>query len=97
MRAFTAFFATFFAVFSTACFASDAAVPTEVTTALAASATALPICDAPSLRLSNELPELPPSLCMGVPLSVFCEPDGLNGHHEFHGPDAYATDVRNLH
>jgi hypothetical protein len=64
LRAFPTFFATDFVVLWTACLVSDAAVLTEVTTALAASVTAPPICDTPSFRLSNELPELPPSLCM---------------------------------
>ena len=69
LRAFCAFFATFFAVTSTACLASDAALPTDVATALAASTTALPICAAPSFNCSNVPPELPPSLCIvGSPL-----------------------------
>src|SRR5690606_25292759 len=77
-----AFFATFLAVFSTAFFASDAALPTDVATALAASTTAPPICAAPSLNWSNELPEPPPSLCILSSPLQFCEPGWIDFHHE---------------
>jgi hypothetical protein len=70
LRAFAAFFTTFFAVFSTATLASDAAVPTDVTTALAASATAVPICAAPSFMFSNESPKLPWFMVFPSPVTL---------------------------
>src|SRR5262249_20846363 len=66
--AFAAFLAAFCAGFATAVFASEAAVPTELTTALAASATAPPICAAPSFMPSNESPKLPWFCMVGSPL-----------------------------
>src|SRR5690606_37015812 len=94
LRAFCAFFATFFAVFSTACFASDAALPTEAATALAASTTAPPICAAPSLNCSNELPEPPPSLCILSSPLQFCEPGWIDVDHEIRWTGTGAGGIR---